>query len=129
MSKRAYESAALTGFEVTVPVPAAPDKAPASGSPEGMDEDSWYRTLRVMSGAPADDVERAGALDAADAAAQADPAPSAPPPVPSILVAPRPIASAPLATPPSEAPAPSGDSYEDSWYQILKSRRAAAEAD
>ena len=131
MSKRAYESAALTGFEVTVPAPAAPEQAatPASGTSGGTYEDSWYRTLRVMSGAPSDDVERAGALDAPGAAPEASPAPALP--ESPAVVSSRPLAVVP---PPATSPAPSadqppGDSYEDSWYQILKSRRAVGDAD
>jgi hypothetical protein len=136
MSKRAYDSAALTGFEVTVPAPArrepAASAAPAASGP--IFEDSWYRTLRVMSDAPSDDVDREGGLVEAAETEQ----PVSPPalalalsPVLSPLHSPAPEAAARPgvdAPEPPTAPQASPDSYEDSWYQILKSRRPVDEA-
>jgi hypothetical protein len=127
MSKRAYESAALTGFEVTVPapVPREPDAAPAAASGATY-EDSWYRTLRVMSDSPQDDVEREGGL-----VEEAEPTHAErPAPPPALTLAPPPITATPRPSAqdePPTAPQASPHSYEDSWYQILKSRRAVGE--
>jgi hypothetical protein len=129
MSKRAYESAALTGFEVTVPapVPREPDAAPTAASGATY-EDSWYRTLRVMSDSPQDDVQREGGLVEEPEPTQAEP--QVLPPALTLAPPPKTIAAAPRLSAedePPTAPQASPDSYEDSWYQILKSRRAVGE--
>jgi hypothetical protein len=129
MSKRAYESAALTGFEVTVPapVPREPDATPTPASGATY-EDSWYRTLRVMSDSPQDDVEREGGLVDEPEPTQTERVAS--PPALTLATPPDAIAPAPrhsVEDEPPTAPQASPDSYEDSWYQILKSRRAVGE--
>jgi hypothetical protein len=139
MSKWGNESAALVGFEITVPAP-VPDEREQQASEQssgGGQEDTWYRTLRVMSGSSeAAGVERTGALGetprsqpqpSAEPEAQSKPEPSQP-----TTLAPS-VASPPASQDASEsgyvAPQKSADSYEDSWYQILRSRQAAGEAD
>jgi hypothetical protein len=123
MSKRGYEaSAALVGFDLVVPAPAPKADADPEGTPKqagGSYEDSWYRTLRATAGlSRGDEVEREGALG--ESAAE-------PPSPPALTVAPPPSTPASEADGASEyvATQKSADSYEDSWYQILKSRQVA----
>lgn len=136
MSKWGNESAALVGFEITVPAP-APDEREQQASEQGSGgahEDTWYRTLRVMSGSPeVAGVERTGALGDtprsqpqpnAEAEARSTPEPSPP-------SAHLPTVARPASPDPSDAdhvaPQTSPDSYEDSWYQILRGRQAAGD--
>jgi hypothetical protein len=140
MPKRSYESGALVGFDIVVPssspsigrarpaeaAPVEPDAPPSGGY-----EDTWYRTLRVIAGASrGDDLEREGGLGDADAGVE--PEDLAAPPVAVATVTPLPVTviAAPGGDEGPAAPSAqaSPDSYEDSWYQILKSRRAAGDA-
>ncbi len=139
MSKWGNESAALVGFEITVPA-AVPDEREQQASEQnsgGGHEDTWYRTLRVMSGSPETaSVERSGALGETP---HTQPQSNDDPEVQSKPEASQPstqtpsIASQPASQDATEsdyvAPQKSDDSYEDSWYQILRSRQAAGEAD
>ncbi len=132
MGKWGNESAALVGFEITVPAPASDEREHQASEQGPGHEDTWYRTLRVMSGSPETaGVERTGALGEGPRS-QSEPDPEAPAkqPVPSTAPAQAPATvSQPTARDASEtdyvAPQKSADSYEDSWYQILRSRRAA----
>ena len=128
MGKWGNESAALVGFEITVPAP-VPDEREQQASEQGPGhEDTWYRTLRVMSGSPETaGVERTGALGEGPRS-QSEPAGEAPArqQVPSTATAPQPAAQDAQETA-YVAPQKSADSYEDSWYQILRSRQAAGE--
>jgi hypothetical protein len=133
MGKWGNESAALVGFEITVPAP-VPDEREQQASEQGPAEDTWYRTLRVMSGSPeAADVERTGALGEI-ARPQSEPngeveagAKQQPPSTSPGWS--RATPSRPQDAPEAEyvAPQKSADSYEDNWYQILRSRQAAGE--
>jgi hypothetical protein len=148
MPKRSYESGALVGFDIVVPssspsigrpqpaaaaAPVEPD-APSSGGYE----DTWYRTLRVMAGAShGDDVEREGGLGDVDEGIEVEDAAPAQCAVATVTQLPvgRATTSVAANDPPAaadDAPAPavqaSPDSYEDNWYQILKTRRAAGDA-
>jgi hypothetical protein len=134
MGKWGNESAALVGFEITVPAPAPDEREQASE--QGPAEDTWYRTLRVMSGSPeAAGVERTGALGEssrpqsepnAEAEAGAKQQPPFTSPGRSVATPPQPASQdAPEAE--YVAPQKSADSYEDNWYQILRSRQAAGE--
>ena len=134
MGKWGNESAALVGFEITVPA-SVPDEREQQASEQGPGyEDTWYRTLRVMSGSPETaGVERSGALGE-DSRSQSEPEPEGPAKqqVPSTAPAQAPATvSQPAAQDAPEtdyvAPQKSADSYEDSWYQILRSRQAADE--
>lgn len=124
MSKRGYEaSAALVGFDLVVPAPAPKadaDPEVTTKQTAGSYEDSWYRTLRATAGlSRGDEVEREGALGESA---------SEPPSPPAVLtVAPPPSTPASEADGASEfvATQKSADSYEDNWYQILKSRQVA----
>jgi hypothetical protein len=135
MGKWGNESAALVGFEISVPAPVPDERehhAPEQSSGGGH-EDTWYRTLRVMSGSP-ETVERAGALGETP---RSQPQPNAeaevqPKPEPSQPVTQTPaITSQPASLDAPEAdyvaPQRSADSYEDSWYQVLRSRQGEAE--
>lgn len=128
MGKWGNESAALVGFEITVPA-SAPDEREQQASEQGPGhEDTWYRTLRVMSGSPETaGVERTGALGEGPRS-QSEPDGEAPAKqqVPSTTTAPQPAAQDAQETA-YVAPQKSADSYEDSWYQILRSRRSAGE--
>ena len=134
MGKWGNESAALVGFEITVPA-SAPDEREQQASEQGPGhEDTWYRTLRVMSGSPETiGVERTGALGEGPRS-QTEPEPEAQAKQQVSSTAPA-QASASLSQPAAQdapesdyvAPQKSADSYEDSWYQILRSRRAAGE--
>ena len=141
MPKRSYESGALVGFDIVVPssspsigrarpaeaaAPVEPDAPPSGGY-----EDTWYRTLRVMAGAShGDDVDREGGLGDADAGVE--PEDVATRPIAVATVTPLPVTPVPTPAadegPAAPAAQASPDSYEDSWYQILKSRRAAGDA-
>jgi hypothetical protein len=135
MGKWGNESAALVGFEITVPAP-VPDEREQQASEQGPAEDTWYRTLRVMSGSPeAAGVERTGALGESS---RPQPEPDAEAEVGAKQQPPTTSLGRPLATPsqpssqdPPEAeyvaPQKSADSYEDNWYQILRSRQTAGE--
>jgi hypothetical protein len=135
MGKWGNESAALVGFEITVPAP-VPDEREQQASEQGPAEDTWYRTLRVMSGSPeAADVERTGALGESS---RPQPQPNAEAEVGGKQQSPTASLGRPLTTPtqpssqePPEAeyvaPQKSADSYEDNWYQILRSRQTAGE--
>lgn len=134
MGKWGNESAALVGFEITVPA-SAPDEREQQASEQGPGhEDTWYRTLRVMSGSPETaGVERTGALGEGPRS-QSEPDGEAPAKqqVPSTAPAHAPVTTPqPAAQDAPEtayvAPQKSADSYEDSWYQILRSRQAAGE--
>lgn len=121
MSKRGYEAgAALVGFDIVVPSPVRKAEANpevAAEQPAGSYEDSWYRTLRVMSGSEGiDDVERTGALG--------ETAPEQPTPA-ALTLAPAPSDAGETEEVPYVAPQKSEDSYEDSWYKILKGRQDA----
>ena len=130
MGKWGNESAALVGFEITVPA-SAPDEREQQASEQGPGhEDTWYRTLRVMSGSPETaGVERTGALGEGPRS-QSEPDAEAPAKqqVPSMAPA---TLSQPAAQDAPEtdsvAPQKSADSYEDNWYQILRSRQPAGE--
>lgn len=137
MSKWGNESAALVGFEITVPAPVPDEREQASEQgPEGGHEDTWYRTLRVMSGSPeAADVERTGALGESqppqpqpNAGSEAQSRQEVRSQPPTHTIAPQP-ASQDSSETDYVAPQKSADSYEDNWYQILRSRQAAGEAD
>ena len=151
MPKRSYESGALVGFDIVVPssspsigrarpaeaaAPVEPDAPPSGGY-----EDTWYRTLRVMAGAShGDDVDREGGLGDADAGVEPEDVATRPIAIATVTplrVTPLPVTPLPVTPVPTpaadEGPAApaaqaSPDSYEDSWYQILKSRRAAGDA-
>jgi hypothetical protein len=135
MGKWGNESAALVGFEITVPAP-VPDEREQQASEQGPAEDTWYRTLRVMSGSPeAAGVERTGALGESsrpqsDPSAEAEAGAKQQPPSTSpgrSLATPSQPASQDAPEPEYVAPQKSADSYEDNWYQILRSRQAAGE--
>lgn len=134
MGKWGNESAALVGFEITVPAP-VPDEREQQASEQGPAEDTWYRTLRVMSGSPEAGVERTGALGEssrpqsepnAEAEAGAKQQPPSRSPGRSLATPSQP-ASQDAPEPEYVAPQKSADSYEDNWYQILRSRQAAGE--
>jgi hypothetical protein len=135
MGKWGNESAALVGFEITVPAP-VPDEREQQASEQGPAEDTWYRTLRVMSGSPeAAGVERTGALGESprpqsEANAEVEAAAKQQLP-PTSLGRPTAMPSQPASQDAPEAeyvaPQKSADSYEDNWYQILRSRQAAGE--
>ena len=134
MGKWGNESAALVGFEITVPAP-VPDEREQQASEQGPAEDTWYRTLRVMSGSPEAGVERTGALGEssrpqsepnAEAEAGAKQQPPSTSPGRSLATPSQP-ASQDAPEPEYVAPQKSADSYEDNWYQILRSRQAAGE--
>jgi hypothetical protein len=133
MGKWGNESAALVGFEITVPAP-VPDEREQQASEQGPAEDTWYRTLRVMSGSPeVAGVERTGALGESSrpqAEPNAEAEAGAQPPSASPGWSPAtPSQPASQDAPETEyvAPQKSADSYEDNWYQILRSRQAAGE--
>ena len=135
MGKWGNESAALVGFEITVPAP-VPDEREQQASEQGPAEDTWYRTLRVMSGSPeAAGVERTGALGESSRSqsepnAEDEAGGKQQPPSPSPGRSPAtPSQPASQDGPEAEyvAPQKSADSYEDNWYQILRSRQAAGE--
>ena len=134
MGKWGNESAALVGFEITVPAP-VPDEREQQASEQGPAEDTWYRTLRVMSGSPEAGVERTGALGESsrpqsEPNAEAHAGTKQQPPSTSpgrSLATPSQPASQDAPEPEYVAPQKSADSYEDNWYQILRSRQAAGE--
>jgi hypothetical protein len=135
MGKWGNESAALVGFEITVPAP-VPDEREQQASEQGPAEDTWYRTLRVMSGSPeVAGVERTGALGEssrpqAEPNAEAEAGAKQQPPSASPGWSPAtPSQPASQDAPEAEyvAPQKSADSYEDNWYQILRSRQTAGE--
>lgn len=135
MGKWGNESAALVGFEITVPAP-VPDEREQQASEQGPAEDTWYRTLRVMSGSPeAADVERTGALGES-ARPQSEPNGGVEAEAKQQLASASPGWSRATPSQPASQDAPeaeyvapqkSADSYEDNWYQILRSRQAAGE--
>jgi hypothetical protein len=138
MGKWGNESAALS-LEIAAPAPDPDEReqTPEQG-PEGGYEDTWYRTLRVMSGSPeAAGVERTGALGEnrppqpqpnTRSEAQSRQEVRSQPPTHAPAIASQPASQDPSETD-DAAPQKSADSYEDNWYQILRSRQAAGEAD